>query len=56
MTRTVLTYIIGSIPSPSDSVLVIGRVLVYRDSDLSTAYVLSTQIRLSPPRGGEPSQ
>jgi hypothetical protein len=45
----------GSIPqgmmqisSPNDSVLVIGRVLVYSDSDLSTAYDLERQIRLTP--------
>lgn len=45
----------GSVPqgmkqisSPSDSVLVIGRVLVYSDRDLSTAYDLGRQIRLTP--------
>lgn len=44
----------GSVPqgmrqisSPSNSVLVIGRVLVYRDSDLSTAYNLAKQIQLT---------
>ncbi len=44
----------GSVPqgmqqisSPSNSVLVIGRVLVYGDSDLSTAYNLAKQIRLT---------
>ena len=31
-----------------NSVLVIGRVLVYNDSDLTTAYDLSKQIRLAP--------
>jgi hypothetical protein len=36
------------IPSPNHSVLLIGRVLVYRDSDLSTAYGLAEQIRLTP--------
>jgi hypothetical protein len=36
------------ISSPSNSVLVIGRVLVYSDSDLSTAYNLAKQIRLMP--------
>jgi hypothetical protein len=36
------------ITSPSNSVLVIGRVLVYSDSDLATAYDLSKQIVLSP--------
>jgi len=34
------------ISSPNNSVLVVGRVLVYSDSDLSTAYGLSTQIQL----------
>jgi hypothetical protein len=45
----------GSVPqgmkqisSPNDSVLVIGRVLVYSDSDLSTADNLDRQIRLAP--------
>ncbi len=45
----------GSVPqgmkrvsSPNDSVLVIGRVLVYSDSDLSTAYDLARQIRSTP--------
>ncbi len=37
------------IPSPDNSVLVIGRVLVENDSDLATAYSLSKQITLSPP-------
>ena len=36
------------IASPNNSVLVLGRVLVYSDSDLSTAYDLSTQIQLTP--------
>lgn len=43
----------GSVPqrtqqisSPSNSVLVIGRVLVYGDSDLAVAYNLAKQIRL----------
>jgi hypothetical protein len=36
------------ISSPSNSVLVIGRVLVYSDSDLSAAYNLAKQIRLMP--------
>jgi hypothetical protein len=45
----------GNIPTgmkqiaPSDNqVLVIGRVLVYNDSDLMTAYTLSEQIQLTP--------
>jgi hypothetical protein len=36
------------ISSPDNSVLVIGRVLVYSDSDLPTAYGLAKQIQLSP--------
>jgi hypothetical protein len=36
------------ISSPNHSVLVIGRVLVYSDSDLSTAYKLAKQIQLVP--------
>ncbi len=36
------------ISSPDNSVLVIGRALVYNDSDLSTAYGLSKQIQLTP--------
>jgi hypothetical protein len=36
------------IASPNNSVGVIGRVLVYSDSDLSTAYDLSKQIQLTP--------
>lgn len=36
------------IASPSNSVLVLGRVLVYRDDDLSTAYELSQQFQLTP--------
>ncbi|HEY6490979.1 MAG TPA: DUF1254 domain-containing protein [Terracidiphilus sp.] len=36
------------ISSPNNSVLVIGRVLVYSDSDLPTAYDLDRQIRLTP--------
>ena len=35
------------ISSPNNSVLVIGRVLVYSDSDLPTAYALAKQIRLT---------
>jgi hypothetical protein len=35
------------IASPNNSVLVIGRVLVYSDSDLSTAYGLAKQIQLT---------
>jgi hypothetical protein len=36
------------ISSPNNSVLVIGRVLVYSDSDLAIAYDLSKQIQLTP--------
>lgn len=36
------------IASPNNSVLVIGRVLIYSDSDLSTAYNLAKQIQLMP--------
>ena len=36
------------IPSPNNSVLVIGRVLVYSDSDIATAYNLAKQIQLMP--------
>jgi len=36
------------ISSPNNSVLVLGRVLVENDSDLSTAYGLSKQIQLMP--------
>ncbi len=39
------------IAAPSNSVLVLGRVLVYSDSDLSTAYGLSRQLRLTPLSG-----
>ena len=35
------------IPSPNNSVLVLGRVLVYSDDDLSTAYELAKQIQLT---------
>jgi hypothetical protein len=44
------------ISSPNRSVLVLGRVLVYSDSDLSTAYDLSKQIQLTPLSGWQPSQ
>ncbi len=38
---------VTQIPSPNNSVLVIGRVLVKSDSDLTTAYGLSKEIRLT---------
>jgi hypothetical protein len=44
------------ISSPNNSVLVLGRVLVYSDSDLATAYDLSKQIQLTPLSGWQPSQ
>jgi hypothetical protein len=37
------------ISSPTNSVLVLGRVLVESENDLSTAYDLSKQIQLMPP-------
>jgi hypothetical protein len=36
------------IVSPNNSVLVFGRVLVFRDSDVATAYDLAKQIQLTP--------
>jgi len=36
------------IASPNNSVLVVGRTLVYNESDVATAYELATQIRLTP--------
>jgi hypothetical protein len=39
----------AQIASPNKSVLVLGRVLVYSDSDLSTAYGLAKQIQLTLP-------
>ena len=44
------------ISSPNNSVLLLGRVLVYSDSDLSTAYHLSKQIQLTPLSGWPLSQ
>ncbi|MGN7198540.1 DUF1254 domain-containing protein [Arthrobacter sp. SAFR-044] len=38
------------ISSPTRSVLLIGRVLVYNDADLPTAHGLASQLRLSPLR------
>jgi hypothetical protein len=43
------------ISSPNNSVLVIGRVLVQSDSDLSTAYGLSKQIQLTPLSSWQPT-
>jgi hypothetical protein len=39
---------ITQISSPNNSVLVLGRILVYSDSDLPTAYGLAKQITLAP--------
>ncbi len=44
------------ISSPNNSVLVIGRILVYSDSDLSTAYGLTKQIQLTPLSQWKPGQ
>ena len=44
------------ISSPNNSVLVLGRVLVESDSDLSAAYDLSKQIQLTPLSGWQPGQ
>ena len=44
------------ISSPNNSVLVLGRVLMYSDSDLSTAYDLSKQLQLTPLSGWRPNQ
>jgi hypothetical protein len=44
------------ISSPNKSVLVLGRILVYSDSDLPTAYDLSKQIQLIPLSGWQPGQ
>ena len=43
------------ISSPSNSVLLIGRILVYSDSDLPTAYALTKQIQLVPLTVRQPS-
>ncbi len=47
---------ITQISSPNNSVLVIGRVLVDGDSDLSTAYGLAKQIQLTPLSHWRPGQ
>jgi hypothetical protein len=46
----------AQISSPNKSVLVLGRVLVESDSDLSTAYDLSKQIQLTPLSAWQPGQ
>ncbi len=54
---------LGSVPqgteqisSPDNSVLALGRVLVYGDNDLSTAYYRAKQIQLVPLTIRQPSQ
>ncbi|MGE5249397.1 MAG: DUF1254 domain-containing protein [Bacteroidota bacterium] len=42
------------ISSPNNSVLLLGRVLVYSDDDLPTAYGLAKQIQLTPLSGRQP--
>ncbi len=44
------------ISSPTNSVLVIGRILVYSDTDLPTAYNLTKQIQIVPLAIRQPSQ
>jgi len=44
------------VASPNNSVLLVGRVFVESDSDLSTAYDLSKQIQLTPLSDWQPSQ
>ena len=44
------------IAAPNRSVLVLGRILVYSDSDLSTAYDLAKQIQLTPLSGWQAGQ
>jgi hypothetical protein len=44
------------ISSPDNSVLVIGRILVYSDTDLPTAYNLARQIQIEPLAFRQPSQ
>jgi len=44
------------IPCPSNSVLVIGRVLVYSESDLPAAFDLAKQIQIIPSKFQQTSQ
>jgi hypothetical protein len=44
------------ISSPTNSVLVIGRILVYSDTDLPNAYNLAKQIQVVPLAIRRPSQ
>jgi hypothetical protein len=41
--------------SPNNSVLVIGRILVYTDGDLPTAYDLAKQIQMAPLLNRQPT-
>ena len=45
---------VKQIASQDNSVLVLGRILVYSDSDLSTAYDLAKQIQLAPLSNHQP--
>ncbi len=47
---------VKQISSPKNSVLIVGRVLVESDSDVTEAYALSKEIRLTPLSNGQPSQ
>ena len=47
---------VTQISSPNNSVLVLGRTLVYSDSDLSAAYDLSKQIQLTSLSDWQPSK
>ena len=47
---------VTKIVSPNNSVLLIGRVLVEGDGDLSTAYNLAKQIQVVPAASRQPSQ
>jgi hypothetical protein len=43
-------------PAPNNSVFVIGRILVYGDTDLPTAYNLAKQIQVVPLAIRQPDQ
>ena len=47
---------IKQISSPDNSVLLVGRILVYSDSDLPTAYSLTKQIQLAPFTNSQPTK
>ena len=51
MATPVIVERAAQISSPGNSALIIGRVLVESDSDLSTAHSLTRQIQLSPLTG-----